>query len=64
MEALLVTNGGSAAVFLGPAGVTTTTGYSLAAGATVNVPTTGAATEALYGIVTTGTATVGYLFPG
>jgi hypothetical protein len=36
----------------------------VAANAIVNVPTTGSASEALYGIVASSTANVAYLFPG
>jgi hypothetical protein len=36
----------------------------VAANAIANVPTTGAASEAIHGIVASGTASVAYLFPG
>ena len=53
----------SAAAFIGPAGVTTTTGFPI--GTTpVTVPTTGSTSEPLYGVVSTGTATVSYIYPG
>lgn len=40
-QSVLMTNVGAAAVFLGGAGVTTTNGYSLAAGASLSVDLTG-----------------------
>jgi hypothetical protein len=67
---VLIQNLGAVAVFLGgptvTAGVTATGGLQLPASNTtpVNVPTTGAASEALYGIVASSTANVAYLFPG
>jgi hypothetical protein len=65
---VLVQNLGTNPLFLGgstvTAGTTSTGGLQVAANATVNVPTTGAATEALYGIVASGTANVAWLFPG
>ena len=65
---VLVQNLGSVTLYLGgstvTAGTTATGGLQVAANATVNVPTTGAATEALYGIVASSTANVAYLFPG
>ena len=54
----------SAAAFIGPAGVTTSIGYPLAANTPVLVPTTGAASEGLYAVVSSGTATVSYIYPG
>lgn len=39
-------------------------GYPLAACASVLVPTTGASSEALYGITASSTANVAYLYPG
>ena len=54
----------SVAAFLGPAGVTTATGFPIGANSPLLVPTTGAASEALFAVVTSGTATVSYLFPG
>jgi hypothetical protein len=54
----------SATVYLGPAGVTTSTGFALtAANGPVKIPTTGAETSPLYGITSSGTATVSYIFP-
>lgn len=54
----------SAAAFIGPSGVTTTTGFPVAANTLVTVPTTGAESEGLYAVVSTGTATVSYIYPG
>ena len=51
----------SAAAFVGPAGVTTSTGLPVPANTPVLVPTTGAETLKLYGVVTSGTATISYL---
>jgi hypothetical protein len=45
------------------AGTTSTGGYQVAASASVLVPTTGASSEALYGI-STAACNVAYLFPG
>jgi hypothetical protein len=53
----------SAAAFIGGPGVTATTGLPIVASTVVNVPTTGASTEALYAVVSTGTATVSYIYP-
>ena len=51
----------TAAAFIGPAGVTTTTGFPIAANTPVLVPVTGAEELELYGVVSTGTATISYL---
>lgn len=65
---VLIQNNGATPVYLGgstvTAGTTSTGGLQVAAGATVNVPTTGSASEALYAIVASGTANVAFLFPG
>jgi hypothetical protein len=66
-DGLLIQNGGTVPVFIGGPTVTTsgaTAGVPVAASATVTVPTTGSESLALYGIVTTGTANVSFLFPG
>ncbi len=55
-QAVLVHNASAAAVYLGPANVTTTTGFPIAAGATLNVNS-----NILYGIVATGTADVRWM---
>lgn len=52
----VVRNAGSTSVFLGPAGVTTTTGYELAAGDSVEVPVNGGGE--VFGVVATGTEPV------
>jgi hypothetical protein len=54
----------SAAVFIGGSGVTTTTGFPVAANTPVLFPTTGVEPVAVYAIVSSGTATVSYAFPG
>lgn len=54
----------SAAAFIGPAGVTTTTGFPVLANTPTTVPTTGAASEGLYAVVSSSTATVSYIYPG
>lgn len=64
---VLVQNLGTTVLYLGgstvTAGTTATGGLQVAANATVNVPTTGAGSEALYGI-STAACNVAYLFPG
>jgi hypothetical protein len=66
--AVLVQNLGTATLYIGgssvTAGTASTGGLQVAANTTVNVPTTGASTESIYGIVATGTANVAFLFPG
>lgn len=54
----------SAAAFIGGSGVTTSTGFPVAANTPVLVPTTGAEPLALYAVVSSSTATVSYIFPG
>lgn len=54
-----VRNAGSAAVFLGPSGVTTSNGYELAAGSAVDLVLE--AGEEVFGIVATGSETVHFL---
>ncbi len=64
-DGVLIQNNGSTPVFLGASTVTAsgaTTGVQVAASAVVTVPTTAADPLALYGIVSTGTANVTYLF--
>ena len=65
---VLIQNLGSSTLYLGgstvTAGTTSTGGLQVAANASVSVPTTGSASESLYGIVASGTANVAYLFPG
>ena len=53
----------SAAAFLGGAGVTTATGFPIAATTPVLVPTTGSEPLALYAVVASSTATVSVLYP-
>jgi hypothetical protein len=54
----------SAAAFVGGAGVTTSTGFPVAANTPVLFPTTGAEPVAVYAVVSSSTATVSYAFPG
>jgi hypothetical protein len=54
----------SATAFVGGQGVTTTTGFPVAANTPVLFPTTGAESLAVYAVVSTDTATVSYAFPG
>jgi hypothetical protein len=54
----------SAAAFIGGPGVTTTTEFPVAANTPVVFPTTGAEPVAVYGVVSSSTATVSYAFPG
>jgi hypothetical protein len=63
---VLIQNNGSAPVFLGGLGVAVSgagTGISVAAGATVFVPTAGSGTVILYGVVATSSQPVVFLFP-
>jgi hypothetical protein len=67
-DGVLIQNLGSVTLYLGAAtvtaGTTSTGGFQVAAGASTNVPTTGAANEGLYGITASSSANVAYLFPG
>jgi hypothetical protein len=54
----------SAACFVGPPGVTATTGFAVQPNVPTPVPTTGAESLTLYGITSTGTSTVSYIYPG
>ncbi|WP_236595411.1 hypothetical protein [Mycobacterium paraintracellulare] len=54
----------SAAAFIGGAGVTASTGFPIAANTPTLVPTTGAEPVAVYGITSSGTATISFIFPG
>jgi hypothetical protein len=63
----VIQNNGSATVFLGGSTVTATgatAGIQVAANATVTVPTAGAEPVEVYAIVSSGTATVSYAYPG
>ena len=53
----------SAAAFIGGSGVTTTTGFPIAANTPTLVPTTGSEPLLLYAVVASSTATVSVLFP-
>jgi hypothetical protein len=68
VDGILVSNSGSVTVYLGGSTVTANTastgGYPLAASASVLVPTTGASSEALYGITASSTANVAFVYPG
>lgn len=54
-QSIYVTNAGAQPIFLGGSGVTTATGYSLAAGASLPWPIVLGVGEALYGIVSAAT---------
>jgi hypothetical protein len=60
-DGLLVSS--SAAAFIGPAGVTTTTGFPIAANTPVLVPTTGSEPLSLYAVVASSTATASTIYP-
>lgn len=62
-QSLLVSNVGAATVYLGPAGVTTSSGVPLAAGASVSINDL-AAGERIYGIVASSTNEVRVLRQG
>lgn len=62
-DGILLTNTGTGTVYLGNASVTTTTGFPVAANATVTVPTVGNYPRNLYGVVASGTASVAFLTP-
>jgi hypothetical protein len=70
VDGVLVQNLGAVALYLGgptvTAGTTATGGLQLPASSTtpVLVPTTGASSEAIYGIVASGSVNVAYLYPG
>ena len=59
-DTVILQNTGAAAVFLGGPDVTTANGYSLAAGASLSIVTDDNLTD-LFGIVASGTVTVGVL---
>jgi hypothetical protein len=65
---VLIQNLGATTVYVGgpnvTAGTTATGGLQVAANAIVNVPTTGAAADGVYGIVASGTNNVAFLYPG
>lgn len=54
----------SAAVYVGGADVTASTGFPLPANTPTSIPTTGAESGELYGITSSGTATLSYIFLG
>lgn len=68
VDGILIQNLGAVTLYLGgstvTAGTTATGGLQVAANAVVNVPTTGASSEGLYGIVASSTANVAFLYPG
>jgi hypothetical protein len=60
----LVRTTSSASVYLGNSTVTSTTGFPISStDGVVHVPVTGSETQALYGVVASGTATVYYIGP-
>jgi hypothetical protein len=62
-DGVLVQNGGSVAVVFGGADVTATTGISVAANATLLIPSIGGVAHELYGVTASSTAAVTYLYP-
>jgi hypothetical protein len=68
VDGILIQNLGAVTLYLGGSTVTANTastgGYTVAAAASVLVPTTGASSEGLYGIVASSTANVAFLYPG
>jgi hypothetical protein len=62
-DGVLVQNNGSVAVVFGGADVTATTGISVAAAATLLIPSIGGFQHQLYGITASSTAAVTYLYP-
>ena len=68
VDGILIQNLGAVTLYLGGSTVTANTastgGYTVAAAASVLVPTTGASAEGLYGIVASSTANVAFLYPG
>jgi hypothetical protein len=60
---VLVQNNGSVAVVFGGADVTSSTGISVAAAATLFVPSIAGTAHELYGITASSTAAVTFLFP-
>ena len=67
IDGVLIQNLGAVTVYLGgstvTAGTTATGGFQVAANAIVNVPTTGASSESLYGITASSAANVAFLYP-
>jgi len=53
----------SAAAFIGPSGVTTTTGFPVVANVATLVPTTGSEPLSLYAVVASSTAVVSVIYP-
>jgi hypothetical protein len=70
VDGILIQNLSAAIVYIGgptvTAGTTSTGGLQLAASSTtpVLIPTTGASSEGLYGIVASSTANVSFCYPG
>jgi hypothetical protein len=60
---VLISNPAGQTVYLGGSGVTTSTGFPVAASTVLTVPTNGGVGCQLYGVVTSSTATVSYLHP-
>ena len=64
----LVQNNGATPIYLGGSTVTANTaatgGLTIAAGATLAIPSTGATADSLYAVVASGTANVAWLVPG
>lgn len=65
-DGVIVTNTGSAQVFLGGRTLTAsgaTQGIPLAANATITVPSLGSVTHSLFAVTASGTSTVNFLYP-
>ena len=60
---VLINNGGSATIYLGGPSVTSTTGFPVAAGATVTVPNSDDEARDLYAVIASGTANVAFIHP-
>lgn len=59
---VLVNNGGSVVVYVGPSGVTASTGFPIAAAATVAIPTIAGIAMPIYAVAASSTATVSYFY--
>lgn len=62
-DGVLVTNTGANPIFVGPATVTSATGFKIAAGATQLIPSVGGLQHDLYAVSTGGTSAVSYIQP-
>ena len=60
---VVINNSSGATVFLGGGGVTTATGFPLAASTTITLPTYGGAACSLYGVVASTGSTISFIRP-